>query len=101
MAVYKNENGELVDYTKSNTIKPDPELSPTSENPVQNKTITAELKNKVNKTDVDVNVLAKISESDDGTLLYKGEEITGGSSIIISETQPTGQKPGDLWFVNK
>ena len=43
MAVYKNENGELVDYTKSNTIKPDAELSPTSENSVQNKVVYKEI----------------------------------------------------------
>ena len=62
MAVYKNENGELVDYTKSNTIKPDAELSPTSENSVQNKVVYKEI-NDLKKSVSDANTLAHENEA--------------------------------------
>ena len=66
----------------------------------------SDLTEHIDNTDIHItssekNIVSKLGTSDDGNLTYNGEQIGGGNSIVISATQPTDQKAGDLWFVVK
>lgn len=69
------------EYLGSNTIEVDSAMSTTSENPVQNKVITAAVNANTEK-------LAGIAETDDNYI-----EMGNGVRLYISDTEPTGTIP--------
>lgn len=69
------------EYLGSNTIEVDSEMSTTSENPVQNKVITAAVNANTEK-------LTGIAETDDNYI-----EMGNGVRLYISDTEPTGTIP--------
>ena len=69
------------EYLGSNTIEVDSAMSTTSENPVQNKVITAAVNANTEK-------LTGIAETDDNYI-----EMGNGVRLYISDTEPTGTIP--------
>ncbi len=69
------------EYLGSNTIEVDSAMSTTSENPVQNKVITAAVNANTEK-------LTGIAETDDNYI-----EMGNGIRLYISDTEPTGTIP--------
>lgn len=76
----KNNGNNIV----GGNVTVDTSLSLTSENPVQNKVVTAELNKKVSSTDINTELLSKLGESSEGTLTFNGSEIKTNSDVIFN-----------------